>query len=749
MKFPPALRPIVCLAFFGCLASGPGRALAGAGDGAATEGRTLALADAPAEPAALTADVGDAGVFTWWLPDGADGYVLPISAGVAVDAARPDLMAWLRDGSPWSLSELPALGARYGDRTLVVIVPWPHYAELVAEAGDGAGGAGGAATRVGVRFSMPAGRHGATPHGATPCGVVASLGGPDPLAVARAFRAWRRDAVDAGGIPRPTTLAEKAADRPGVARLFGAPHIYLWGPALFSKHDVPRGKWVAFARAIADAPADSVGGRLRASFADEQRGALADLASAEWPMDYLTVAVAGGIDAALSRPGGADADPDGADAESDGADAETDGAAGQAGDVDVVARNRRALAAAFADVVAPPDAWGDGPSLTTIDALHDAGVGRAVLLLGDLYARSPRPDVAARAERYGYLIGPYDSYHTVHDPDAPPDQTWETAQFDRAAYEGGRVVNADGTGHVGFKGRGFHLAPAAAWPHVRRRVDGILADVPYTAWFVDCDATAEAFDDYSPAHPATRADDAALRRRRLAWLASAHGLVVGSEGGSALFADVIDFGHGVQTPFIGHLDPAFRDPQGPHFLGRYWPPDGPDVMFKPTTVPPSLVTPYFDPAVRIPLYRAALGDEVVATHHWSFDSTKFTDVAAVRALMEIGYMVPPVYHLNRAAWPARRERIVSHLAFWGPLHEALAAAPLVRFEWLSDDHLAQRTTFRPPGGTGEVTITVNYGPDGRAGLPPFSATAGGDTPLAGRVYRATVAGGASAATVAE
>ncbi len=74
-------------------------------------------------------------------------------------------------------------------------------------------------------------------------------------------------------------------------------------------------------------------------------------------------------------------------------------------------------------------------------------------------------------------------------------------------------------------------------------------------------------------------------------------MVVGSEGGSILFADVIDFGHGVHTPYIGHLDPAFTNPASPSFLGRHWPPDLPELWFKPVPVPPGLKTPYFDPTV--------------------------------------------------------------------------------------------------------------------------------------------------------
>jgi hypothetical protein len=196
---------------------------------------------------------------------------------------------------------------------------------------------------------------------------------------------------------------------------------------------------------------------------------------------------------------------------------------------------------------------------------------------------------------------------------------------------------------------------------------------------------------------------------------------------------VIHFGHGIHTPYVGHLDPSFRDRQGRHYLGRHWPPDTPEQSFKPVPIPPALKSPYFDPAVRIPLYQAALGDELITTHHWSFDSMKFEDLAKTRELMEILYMVPPMYHLNRATWPERRNRILDHLAFWGPLHRELAAAPLIRFAWVTEDRLVQETVFQT--GDGEVTITVNFDETSRAGYPSCSATATRSNGAPGTVYQ--------------
>lgn len=643
-----------------------------------------------AAPRTLTGELDEHGQATWWLPHGADAYVLPITAGIRVDADDQAMQRWLLEHAPFHLLELPAFGAEYGGQTLTVIVPWPHYAELVVDEDDAG------RFRVGVRFTFPEGRR-----DATPCEIVAVQQPASELAVAHAFRAWRATAEDLGSIPPPISLTEKAAANPHIARLFGAPHFYLWGPGLFSRHDVKRRAWVGFAQALCEAPADSAIGRMAAGMSEAQRAALQELAAADWPMDYLTREIAGGIEAALLDPGWLDQPAD-------------------RPRLDVIAANRAALVAAFPDMLHPAESWGDALSLPLLTAVHGAGVDRALLLLSDLYPDAPRPDVAHAAEELGYLLGRYDSYHSVHSPDAGPDATWATAQFDEAAYRVGRILNADGSGHAGFKGRGFHLSPSYAMPYVEQRVNGILGEMPQTAWFLDCDAAYEYFDDYHPDHPATRVQDVHARRNRARWLLDEHRLVLGSEGGCVLFSDLIAFGQGVHTPYIAHLDPAFRDPESPGFLGRHWPPDAPTLNFEPTDAPDAVLSPFFDPAVRIPLYRAALGDQLVTTHHWSFDSLKLHNVAATRGLLELLYLAAPTYHISRGALPDRIGPIARHVAFWSPLHSAWADSALTDFTCLTDDRLVQQTRFSH--GEDALTITANFDKAPRAGLPARSVT---------------------------
>ncbi|MDC0936541.1 glycoside hydrolase [Pirellulales bacterium] len=663
-----------------------------------SEERTLAIDEISNRAIAFQSDLGDSGEFTFWLPAGADELVLPIAAGIVVDTSNQQMMKWLRQRSPWNFLELPALGLRHGQQMVVVIAPWPHYAHLLFED-----------DRIGVRFSHPPGRH-----NAAPIEIVAlRLPSVDPLEVARQFRRWRETSPSTGDIPRPRSLHKKVADLAIVERLFGAPHCYLWGPSLFSRHDVPSIHWQKFAEALDNATPGSFIGKLVGHFSDEHRTALEDVVASGTPSDYQANHVAMAIDQALSR-------------------SDLVGPGSKLSRTEVIQRNKEALADALSQYVNPPETWGDGFSKSMLNTLHGNGVERALLVLGGLSARSPRPDVAAHAEKLGYLVGPYDSYHSIHSPEA--ETTWRTAQFDQKAYEHGRVINVDGSGNSGFMGHGFHFSPQAAWPYVQQRVGEMLDQTEYSTWFVDCDATAECFDDFNPLHPATKADDAAARRHRLTWLESQHDLVVGSEAGSALFADVIHYGHGVHTPYIGHLDRAFRDKNSPHFLGNYWPPNMPEKFFRPATVPPRMRSPYFDPTVRVPLYQAALGDELITTHHWIFSSTKFTDIAATRELLEILYMVPPMYHLNRETWPRQSEHILKHLAFWSPLHRKLAPAPLTQFEYLSEDRLVQRTTFQTEQGN--VSITVNFGQDTQAGCPPRSALIAGAMQVSQSIYNA-------------
>ena len=78
-----------------------------------------------------------------------------------------------------------------------------------------------------------------------------------------------------------------------------------------------------------------------------------------------------------------------------------------------------------------------------LDALHNAGIELALLVLSDLYDRSVLLDLAAHAEQLGYLLGPYDSYHFVHSPNCNYSGGFLSFGEERPTVEGSAKVFED------------------------------------------------------------------------------------------------------------------------------------------------------------------------------------------------------------------------------------------------------------------------------------------------------------------
>jgi hypothetical protein len=314
-----------------------------------------------------------------------------------------------------------------------------------------------------------------------------------------------------------------------------------------------------------------------------------------------------------------------------------------------------------------------------------------------------RPETVAAAKKAGFLIGPYDSYNGIHRPNEP--DTWETAQFEPALYETGAIVNADGSKRRGFKQKGFLLSPDAARPYVEKRVSGLMAAFHANSWFIDCDGFGEYFDDYSDKHPATQQSDMQSRIARMSWIRDTFGAVIGTEGCSAGVAGAVHFAHGVMTPVIGWGDPDLKNKQSKYYLGAYYPPEEPQVFFKPVPLEEEYRYIYFEPRFRLPLFQTAFHDSVIATHHWSFASLKARDQAKTVELLELLYQVPPLYHLNVQEFQKRKAQIKRHYEFFSPLHRETALLPMTSFQWLTPDGTVQRTTFGD-----SIEMVANFGP---------------------------------------
>lgn len=479
------------------------------------------------------------------------------------------------------------------------------------------------------------------------------------------------------------TLNEKAAKLPEVRKLAGAAHVYLWGTDTFSRYDVRN--WKAFAAELLKSPAKSVGADILAAMDKEPRAALTKIAIGEFADAYATGLVASAISSELST-----------------------------------SEKATRFAEAFKSQLLPRDDWGDGVSAKFVRTLKDAGLDRLWLGSDGPGALKRHGGMVAAAKEAGYLVGPYDSYHSIH-PRSEKD-TWETAQFppdlipDPAALA---IQGADGKFKRGFKQKGFKLSPTAARSAVEARISRDMAEMSgVNSVFIDCDAFGEVYDDYSPAHPASQADDIAERCRRMRWLSEQYAAVIGSEGGVWYAAGTIHFAHGMTTPGIGWGDKDMSERSSPYFLGAYFPPDGPAVFTKQVQLKPMYQKLEFDPRYRLPLFEAAYHDCVVSTHHWSSASLKFKDEVGMQALVEMLYQLPPLWHLNHREWKTHRDEILQRYKAFSNLHRKTWHLPLTAFTYENAARTLQRTTFGE--GASQIEVTANFNSEAENDIPPRS-----------------------------
>lgn len=558
--------------------------------------------------------------------------------------------------------------------------------------------------------------------GETRSRVLVQYRDPDLLAPAHLYRSWLERS---GGI---RTLAAKQAELPKVSRLIGATHAYLHGAGPLAPGDVRSWpKLTARLRAISEDPG-APGGWVHPWLSPGTREALeAPVLYGKYPRGLLLEELGRAL-VAREVPGeeAAEATPTGG-----GASGHASRSPGEAGATSGTGprpvrpagleARREALIDAWPDCLASPEDWGGSLSAAFLEGLRDRGLDRLCLTVANLSGLDGLPETARAAERLGFLLGPYDSYNSVHEPGAG--DSWETAQFDRAAYEEGAIRRADGTPRPGFLKRGHLLSPQVTAPYRRARIAGRLATHPYSSWFVDCDAYGQAHDDYSPRHPATREQDRRARIARLRAVEEEHRLVVGSEGGVAAFTDAYHYAHGMTTPVFGWGNAAmYRDRDSAHYLGAWFPNAAPARLVGETRSLPRFSRSIFDPRFRLPLFQAVFHDVVVTTHHWEFSSLKFSDQRKRVAWIDQLYNLPGLFHFTPEILERHGPRILEQHRFFARTHPRLSGSRVTGFRWLDPLHLVQEVSFGDRGRLVGNLLPRPFPFEGRD-LPPGSVTA--------------------------
>jgi hypothetical protein len=540
--------------------------------------------------------------------------------------------------------------------------------------------------------------------------VRIEAGIPDPVIGALQYRQF----LQASG--QYKSLDDKIAENPNVALLAGAPHIYLWDKGPLKAADVTTWRRLVRQFGAARGTAGTLSAKLWAGFDDEAKGEVETAINeaqgddgfvSKYSQSVIIRAINAALPSAVARP----------------TMTPLEGGHDPAGEVAWIADVRAALAAEFPGSLAPAAEWGSGISTTVVKALKGAGIEAAWLGSENWDDALWHPEAVVAAKDAGFLVGIYDSYASAHQPDAP--QTWPTAQMGKAIADSAGYKDATGKPITGFGGGGVYVNPLAVVDYAHQRISAVANAAGLDSYFLDVDATGLVWSDHTPGRLTSEAQTAAVQQARLAYSSKTLGLVTGSEGGMAIYAKDIAFAHGMTTPPFAWMDPDIgRNKASKFYRGNYWPPEAPTLFFKPTPIPDDLRRVLFAPEFKLPLYEIALHDSIITTHHWEFSSLKVAGERDRTALLQMLYMIPPLYHLSASVLDADLPYIGAYLKAFSPEHRRLFDKAMTGFTFLSDDRLLQRTSF----SDGSV-ITANFADTARqvdaASIPPQAADIAG------------------------
>ncbi|MGL4374451.1 MAG: glycoside hydrolase [Turicibacter sp.] len=499
------------------------------------------------------------------------------------------------------------------------------------------------------------------------------------------------------------TLAQKAEDNPNIEKLYGAPHAYFWDRSVISEENI---KWDKFREQM---PVDvrlAVQRLLIEQVEDgkELAKAFDDLQTLDYVDQYTKNRIIKGLSEVLQLNDFYDSslfktiEPVASQLVTKGIE--------NLNPVQLIELNKRLLAGALGSLVDPIEKWADANTVDVIQEMKDSGIDNLWLGLDDWQEGFIKPELIERASQLGYLIGTYDSYHSIH---KPGEEKWITAKFDDLSlYEEATVTNKLGEKISGFQRVGRKLNPVLALPSVKDRVSKILnTGLPFNSWFLDTDATGEIYDDYSSAHITTEAQDIAARLERMAYLQSEWNMVVGSEGGNDFANQVLAFAHGIETPSFSWMDPDMnKNKESEYYVGRYFSNYGgvPEVFGKQIPIKDKYKLLFLDTAYTVPLYKLVYNESMITTHWWGWGTLKFEDEVENRMLYEILYNVPPLYHIDKVEWKKHKEAIVNHSKIYSDFSQKAIHEQMTDYQDLSQDRLLQMTRF---GDTLQVIANFN------------------------------------------
>lgn len=488
------------------------------------------------------------------------------------------------------------------------------------------------------------------------------------------------------------TLEEKAKKNPEIKKLYGASHIYLWDQYAVSEENID---WKAL-REVLDEPIIASLKELlyQVDGGIEVIDVLEKIGGQDYVDQYQKNLICKGLTDVIALDAFCKMDVFEGKLLDEGNEAER------------FAAHKTLLRESLPQVFDPVEDWADSRGVDILREMKEEGMDHLWIGLDHWQQGLMKPELVETAVELGYLIGPYDSYHSIHEPG---NESWNTAAFtDSTLYEGATIRKKDGSYERGFQGVGRKLNPTLAKDAVKERISSIEeTGVPFNSWFVDCDATGEIYDDYSLEHPTTAQEDLAARLWRMNYIAEKSGKVVGSEGGHDFASSTIAFAHGIELKSFSWMDEEMKSVKdSPYYMGKYYNPKGgvPERFAKPIPIKDTYKRLFLDQRYNLPLFKLVYNDAMITTYHWDWSTFKIADEVETRMLYEILYNVPPLYHLDKWEWEKYREQILSHSQFYETFSEQAIKVPMTDFEVLTEDRMVQTTSYGK-----DLKVVANFG----------------------------------------
>lgn len=488
------------------------------------------------------------------------------------------------------------------------------------------------------------------------------------------------------------TLEEKSKDNKNIKKLYGAPQIYFWDKSIVTIEDI---KWNLIKSSVSKEFIDWIKTLLDKNVEDSKEviEVIEEIKNQDFIDDYQKQVIVNGLNSILTlkefyNPNVFE------NLDKQTRDYINKGIA-NLNRVELINFNKNLLKLELKDSIKPTNQWAKS---STTDILYDmkvAGINNAWIGFDDMEYGYVSPDFVKKANDYGYLVGPYDSYHSIH---KPGEEQWSTAKFDdKTLYENATIENKEGKKLEGFQGAGRKLNPTLSMPSVKLRVNNILKEgYQFNSWFIDCDATGEVYDDYSKNHTTTQKQDLKARLNRISYIRDSKNMVVGSEGGNDFASTTIAFAHGIETPAFSWMDNDMKkNKDSKYYVGRYYSPTGgvPEVFAKQVPVKDFYKKIFISPKYSVPLFRLVYNDSVVTSHQWLWGTFKIKDEVGSRMMKEVLYNTAPMYHIDKAEWKKHKDDIINHNKVWSEFNKKAINKPMTEFKILTNDKMVQTTCY--------------------------------------------------------